>query len=139
MIDLTSRVIQALKNEISISSLVDRIKMESVPETISNKMITVMTDWEPSEAVLPAQSARVRIRVYVKDSVSEPYKTLRNIAHTVKDFLNRLRQDNTELNTGDFIVYQILKTGIREVYEADSMVWTSLILFDVVLSEDVQS
>jgi len=138
MIDLCSQIVQALKNEETISSLVDRIKTESIPETISNKMITVAVDWEPSEPILPAQSARVRIRIYVKDSVSEPYKTLRNISYTVKEFLNRLRQDNTELNSGDFKVYQILKVGVRDVYEPDSLVWTSLILFDVILSEKLQ-
>ena len=138
MIDLVSRIVQALKNEDPISSLVDRIKTEHIPETISNKMITVAVDWESSEAVLPAQSARVRIRIYVKDSVSEPYKTLRNISYTVKEFLNRLREDNTELNTDDFTVYQILKTAVSDTYEADSLVWTSLILFDVILSENLQ-
>jgi len=138
MIDLVSRIVQALKNKESISDLVDRIKTESIPETISNKMITVAVDWEPSEAILPAQSARVRIRIYVKDSVSQPYSTLRSISYAVKEFLNRLREDNTELNTGDFVVYQILKTAVSDAYEVDSLVWTSLILFDVILSENLQ-
>ncbi|MFX0084279.1 MAG: hypothetical protein ACFFAU_01295 [Candidatus Hodarchaeota archaeon] len=138
MIDLCSQIIQALKNESSISSLVDRIKAKKQPETISNKMITVEVIWEPSEPILPAQTANVRIRIYVKDSVSEPYKTLRNISYQVKEFLNRLREDNTVLNVGDFKVYQLLKTGIEDTYEEDSMVWTSLIIFDAVVSENLQ-
>ena len=141
MVDILSIIIDELRTNIDIKNLIGitssadyyKVRNESQPEVKTDKWITVRSDWDRSEAVLPADSGLIIINCYIKDSLLEPYKKLRELSNKIKEIINK---QNRGLDVGVITVYQIVKTNIRDFYEEDTHLWRGLLTFEFVTYEN---
>ena len=132
--DLLATVRANLVADTNITDLVSAtdIRIESNPVGTSNKEILLRETLGKSNIKLDAESGIFTILVYVKDSVEEPYETLKAITTAI---LNCLDKKNEDLKDSDSFVRFFVKSSGDFAHNNSEQYWMANIVFDTVIGE----
>jgi hypothetical protein len=111
---------------------VNDIRVENNPIPTTDKQILLRETLGRSEIKLDAELGVFTILIYVKDSIDEPVKIIKEISVAVLKCLNK---KNETLKDEDTFVRFFVKSSGELVHDNDNRCWMKVIVFDFVTGE----
>ena len=132
--DLIKTIRANLVADTDITDLVSavNIRVHDNPVNTATKQILLEETFGKSDSVLNVESGIFTIWVYVRDSVDEPYKTLKQIKTAV---LSCLDKKNESLKDSDSFVRHFVKSSGEPIHSNGERYWMATLVFDYIVGE----